>query len=73
MIQNAGTVILSLYSEDIDKVVSSALKFNLDFDDAYQYVVAEKYDLTIVSFDYDFDRTHRGRKVPLELLGDKLG
>ncbi|MGB9596177.1 MAG: type II toxin-antitoxin system VapC family toxin [Candidatus Poribacteria bacterium] len=71
MIQIAGTVILSLSAEDIDGIVSSALKFNLDFDDAYQYFVAEKYDLTIVSFDYDFDRTYRGRKTPLELLGNK--
>jgi len=43
-------------------------KFNLDFDDAYQYAVAEKYDLTIVSFDVDFDRTERGRKTPGEVL-----
>jgi predicted nucleic acid-binding protein len=72
MIQDAGTIILSLSVEDIDRVVSSAFEFNLDFDDAYQYALAEKYDLTIVSFDYHFDRTHRGRKTPLELLSDKL-
>jgi hypothetical protein len=36
-----------------------AKKFALDFDDAYQYVVAEKYDLQLVSFDADFDRTER--------------
>jgi len=43
-------------------------KFNLDFDDACQYAVAERYGLTIVSFDGDFDRTERGRKVPKDLL-----
>ncbi|HOV21970.1 MAG TPA: hypothetical protein P5150_03165 [Candidatus Ratteibacteria bacterium] len=32
-------------------------KFNLDFDDTYQYVSAEKYGLTLVSFDSDFDST----------------
>jgi len=42
--------------------------FNLDFDDAYQYAIAEKYDLTIVSFDRDFDRTERGRKTPGEVV-----
>lgn len=25
------------------------------------YVIAEKYNLTLVSFDNDFDRTERGR------------
>ncbi|MFZ8805855.1 MAG: PIN domain-containing protein [Candidatus Calescibacterium sp.] len=43
-------------------------RFNLDFDDAYQYVVAEKYNLTIISFDSDFDRTELGRKTPREIL-----
>jgi predicted nucleic acid-binding protein len=43
-------------------------QFNLDFDDAYQYVAAEKHDLTIVSFDSDFERTGRGRKTPAEVL-----
>ena len=45
-----------------------APRFNLDFGDAYQYVVAERYGLTIVSFDSDFDRTERGRKTPKDLL-----
>jgi predicted nucleic acid-binding protein len=34
------------------------------FDDAYQYAVADEYDLTIVSFDTDFDKTTRGRQPP---------
>ncbi|MBW2083669.1 MAG: hypothetical protein DRH15_04210 [Deltaproteobacteria bacterium] len=36
-------------------------KFALDFDDAYHYTAAETYELTLVSFDSDFDRTERGR------------
>jgi len=43
-------------------------RYHLDFDDAYQYTVAEKHDLTIVSFDHDFDQTERGRKTPGEVL-----
>jgi len=43
-------------------------KFNLDFDDVYQYVVAEKFDLTIVSFDSDFDKTYLGRKTLNDLI-----
>jgi predicted nucleic acid-binding protein len=46
-------------------------QFGFDFDDAYQYSAAEKYDLTIVSFDSDFDRTPRGRKTPAEIKKDE--
>jgi len=49
-------------------VIDASTGFNLDFDDAYQYTIAGKYDLTIVSFDADFDRTDRGRKQPAALL-----
>jgi predicted nucleic acid-binding protein len=46
-------------------------KFGLDFDDAYQYLAAVKYNLTLVSFDSDFDRTERGRRTPAEVAGPK--
>ena len=49
-------------------VKAVAKKYHLDFDDAYQYVAAETYDLIIVSFDSDFDRTDRGRQTPAEVL-----
>jgi predicted nucleic acid-binding protein len=49
-------------------IVDVSHRFNLDFDDAYQYAVAEKRSLEIVSFDRDFDRTPRGRKTPTEIL-----
>jgi len=39
-------------------------KFRLDFDDSYQYAVAQKYSLEIMSFDSDFDRTEKGRMIP---------
>lgn len=43
-------------------------RYNLDFDDAYQYVVAERENGVIVSFDKDFDRTGRGRLTPAQIL-----
>jgi len=43
-------------------------QFKLDFDDAYQYLAAELNDLTIVSFDKDFDKTELGRKTPSQIL-----
>ena len=42
----------------------------LDFDDAVQYVAAERDDLTLVSLDADFDRTPRGRKTPAQALAE---
>jgi len=59
---------VSLSYEDMGNVIEVSARFNLDFDDAYQYVVAEKYNLTIISFDSDFDRTELGRKTPREIL-----
>jgi predicted nucleic acid-binding protein len=59
---------VSLSYEDMGNVIEVSARFNLDFNDAYQYVVAEKYNLTIISFDSDFDRTELGRKTPREVL-----
>jgi len=39
----------------------------LDFDDAYQYVAAEKNGLVLVSFDGDLDKTPNGRKTPAQI------
>ncbi len=63
-----GIDILSLDPEDLKTLDQSVQQFSLDFDDAYQYAVAEKYDLQLVSFDKDFDRTERKRKEPAEVL-----
>lgn len=68
MISNAGVEMIALLAKDMEAVINAARKFNLDFDDAYQYVAAEQYGLTIVSFDSDFDRTEKGCKTP-----DKAG
>jgi len=49
-------------------VVLASRRFKLDYDDAYQYALAEKYNLIIVSFDSDFDRTERGKLKPSDIL-----
>jgi len=59
-----GVTLLRLSFFDFDSVVRASEKFNLDFDDAYQYALAKKYGLRIVSFDSDFDKTDLGRLVP---------
>ena len=61
---NGGVSLVSVQPAAMHRLVSAIDQFSLDFDDAYQYVAAERYNLTIVSFDGDFDRTERGRRVP---------
>jgi hypothetical protein len=63
-----GIRLIRLEPMDMRKILSISLRFNLDFDDAYQYVASQKYNLTIVSYDRDFDRTEKRRKTPLELM-----
>ena len=62
-----GVRLLRLSVQDMEEVAAIAQRFKLDFDDAYQYVAAEKFSLEIVSFDSDFDRTEKGRKTPAQL------
>jgi predicted nucleic acid-binding protein len=52
----------------MERLLQVSISFNLDFDDAYQYVVAEKFGLVFVSFDTDFDRTDRKRIIPADIL-----
>ena len=63
-----GIAIFTLDSEDMKRLEQVSLSFRLDFDDAYQYVVAEKFDLALVSFDADFDRTDRKRLIPADIV-----
>jgi len=59
---------ICLSAFDLRIVLSVIKKFNLDFDDAYQYVAAERNGLVLVSFDADFDKTEMKRKTPADLL-----
>jgi len=60
--------LVSLEPVDMERLVAVMDHVGLDFDDAYQYVAAEKYDVEIVSFDGDFDGTERGRVTPAEIV-----
>src|SRR5438067_10118181 len=62
MVIRAGTAVARLNTSDLDTLADHAARFSLDFDDAYQYALADKYDLTIVNFDRDFDETTRRRE-----------
>jgi predicted nucleic acid-binding protein len=49
-------------------VVKTMTEFSLTFDDAFQYVAGVRFDLTLVSFDSDFDKTPRGRITPAKAV-----
>lgn len=63
-----GVRSIRLDAEDLMRLVRVSERFSIDFDDTYQYVAATTYNLTLVSFDTDFDRTDVGRTVPAQLL-----
>ena len=60
--------LVSIEPESMAHLMTAIDRFGLDFDDAYQYVAAEMYDMALISFDNDFDRTERGRFTPGDIL-----
>ncbi|MEK7263927.1 MAG: PIN domain-containing protein [Bacteroidota bacterium] len=68
MIFDGSIHLIRLHSDEMKMLASISQRFHLDFDDAYQYTVAEKHNLHIVSFDTDFDRTERKRLTPQQVL-----
>lgn len=63
-VEDSGVMRIRLDTADLKQVLTIRRQYQLDFDDAYQYVAAAKYDYTLVSFDADFDRTEKGRQTP---------
>lgn len=65
---DGGVILVSIPANKMKQVVEIMERFNLDFDDAYQYVSAEIEKAVIVSFDKDFDKTEQGRLTPAQVL-----
>lgn len=63
--------ILHIRYEDLYSVMQNMDIFHLDFDDAYQYTLAQEYSLQIVSFDQDFDLTEKGRVCPADVISGR--
>lgn len=59
---------LSLTPVELHQVVANIQKFNLDFDDGYQLAISQKYDLTIVTFDKNFDAKEIRKITPEEFI-----
>lgn len=68
---NGAIALVAIKPEETKSVVNVMDKLKLDFDDAYQYIAAERNGLTIVSFDGDSDSTPRGKKTPAEILAER--
>jgi hypothetical protein len=64
LIVSGRVQVMKLAPPELATVIKVAQRLSLDFDDAYQYVAAEQSNLTLVSFDNDFDHTPRGRQTP---------
>jgi predicted nucleic acid-binding protein len=63
-LKDAEITILTIEPQDLGALVKNIKKWNLDFDVAYQYTLAQKYSLELVSFDKDFDKTDIVRIEP---------
>ena len=62
---------LSLDPVDLLEVTSNIRKYKLDFDDSYQFSIAQKFDLTIITFDKDFNVKGIKKNSPDEILENK--
>jgi hypothetical protein len=68
MLEDSGVARVQLALAELRGLLRLRQESGLDFDDAYQYVAAEKTGAVLVSFDSDFDRSERGRMVPGQAL-----
>jgi hypothetical protein len=65
---DSAVTLVSLGPTDMQRLIETMTEYQFDFDDAYQYVAAEKYGAELISFDSDFDQAERRRKTPLQIL-----
>ena len=66
--ENGAIRRIALDPAGLREIIEVQQKFRLDFDDAYQYVAAQRYSLALISFDSDLDKTFLGRKSPEDIL-----
>lgn len=65
---DGASYLLTVPPDAMTELVAAVEQYGLDFDDAYQYVAAKRYDLTFISLDSDFDRTDLDRRSPDEII-----
>lgn len=65
---NGFISLLTLSPDDFVDLISNIEKFKLDFDDAYQLTLSQKYNLTIVTFDKNFNIEGINKKSPEDII-----
>jgi uncharacterized protein len=60
--------IININLFEINKLIEIEQNYNLDFDDAFQYYLSESNQLTLVTYDKDFDKTPKGRITPDKIM-----
>ncbi|MBE7500339.1 MAG: type II toxin-antitoxin system VapC family toxin [Verrucomicrobiales bacterium] len=68
LFEEGQVVLRTVFPGEFPSVCAAMQSQGLDFDDAYQYVIARRDGLTLVSFDADFDRTNLQRQTPAQVL-----
>lgn len=68
---DSDVFVVTVPPKAMKRVVEVMNNFNLDFDDAYQYVAAEREKAIIISFDKDFDKTEQGHWRPIQAINHK--
>jgi len=65
---DSNVAIIRLDTDEYEQLLANRQQFTLNFDDAYQLTLCQKYDLLLVSYDADFDKTDTGKRTPEEIL-----
>jgi len=60
---------ISLDPHDFVDIISNIEKYELDFDDAYQLTISQKYEMAIVTFDKDFNIEGIDKMAPDDIIG----
>ncbi|NWF95656.1 MAG: type II toxin-antitoxin system VapC family toxin [Candidatus Thorarchaeota archaeon] len=68
VVVRAALGVHGLRPDDLSEVADISARFTMDFDDSYQYLLAKKQHLQIVSYDSHFDRTDLRRVTPSDAL-----
>jgi predicted nucleic acid-binding protein len=59
---------LTLDPIDLLDVMNNIQKYKLDFDDSYQFAIAQKFDLILITFDKDFNVRGIKKNTPDQII-----